>query len=187
MSLAKLLPQYQNQSGAIEKIKSLFEAKKDLDKFFDIKVKSISDICNELNTHLNIPLTNFSQWRSGSGNAQQYLFATYFRRGIKGWDNAYVPKIVLENESDDFVKELMDFLYENKIAITTSPFTYHIKDYFYHKSFKSNFVLPNECVLESIENWAKSEEKKIWLKTNGILYKTARQYVSEFYFVKTNL
>lgn len=184
MSLAKLLPQYQNQSGAIEKIKSLFEAKKDLDKFFDIKVKSISDICNELNTHLNIPLTNFSQWRSGSGNAQQYLFATYFRRGIKGWDNAYVPKIVLENESDDFVKELMDFLYENKIAITTSPFTYHIKDYFYHKSFKSNFVLPNECVLESIENWAKSEEKKIWLKTNGILYKNSKTIRFRILFCK---
>lgn len=174
MSLAKLLPQYQNQSGSIEKIKSLFEVKKDLDKFFDAKVKSISDINNELNKQLNIPLSYFSQWSSGSGNAQQYLFATYFRRSIKGWYDAYVPKIVLENESNDFVKELMDFLYENNIAIATSPFTYHIKDYFYNKSLKSNFVLTNECVIENIENWAESEEKKTWLSTNGVLNKNSK-------------
>ena len=174
MSLAKLLPQYQNQSRSIEKIKSLFEVKEDLDKFFDAKVKSIFDINNELNKHLNIPLSYFSQWRNGSGNAQQYLFATYFRRNIKGRNNAFVPKIVLENESDDFVKELMDFLYENNIAIATSPFTYHIKDYFYNKSLKSNYVLSTECVLESIGNWAKSKEKKMWLVTNGILYENSK-------------
>lgn len=174
MSLAKLLPQYQNQSGTIEKIKSLFEIKKDLDKFFDAKTKSISDISDELNKHLNIPMSYFSQWKNGSGNAQQYFFATYFRRSFKGWNNAYVPKIALENESYDFVKELMDFLYENKIAIATSPFTYHIKDYFYKKSLRSDFVLTKECVLETIENWAMSEEKKMWLSTNGVLYKNSK-------------
>ena len=174
MSLVKLLPQYQDQSGSIEKIKSLFEVKKDLDKFFDAKVKSISDINDELNKYLNIPPSYFSQWERGSGNAQQYLFATYFRQHIKSWNNAYGPKIALEDESDDFVNELMDFLYENKIAIATSPFTYHIKDYFYNKSLKNNFVLPNECVLESIEDWANSEEKKIWLTTNGVLYTNSR-------------
>lgn len=174
MSLAKLLPQYQNQSGSIEKIKSLFEIKKDLDKFFDAKIKSISDISDELNKYMNIPMSYFSQWKSGSGNAQQYLFATYFRRSIKGWNNAYVPKIALENESYDFVKDLMDFLYVNKISIATSPFTYHIKDYFYNKSLKSNFVLTKECVLETIENWAMSEEKKMWLSTNGVLYKNSK-------------
>lgn len=174
MSLAKLLPQYQNQSGAIEKIKSLFETKKDLDKFFDTKDKSIFDIDNELNEYLNIPLASFSQWKSGSGNAQQYLFATYFRREIKKWNNASVPKIALENESDDFVKEMMDFLFDNKIEIATSPFTYHIKYYFYNKSLKNNFVLPIECVLASIENWANSEEKKIWLTKNGVLSENSK-------------
>ena len=174
MSLAKLLPQYQNQSGSIEKIKSLFQIKKDLDKFFDAKEKSIFDIADELNKHLNIPLAYFSQWGSGSGNAQQYLFATYFRREIKNWNNAYVPKIALENESDDFVKEMMDFLFDNKIEIATSPFTYHIKYYFYNKSLKNNFVLPNECILVSIENWANSEEKKIWLTTNGVLNENSK-------------
>ena len=64
MSLAKLLPQYQNQSGSIEKIKSLFEIKKDLDKFFDAKIKSISDISDELNKYMNIPMSYFSQWKS---------------------------------------------------------------------------------------------------------------------------
>ena len=33
-------------------------------------------------------------------------------------------------------------------------------NYFYNKSLKSNFVLTKECVLETIENWAMSEEKK---------------------------
>lgn len=174
MSLAKLLPQYQNQSGTIEKIKSLFDDKKGLDKFFDAKVKSISDINKELNKHLNIPLSYFSQWRNGSGNAQQYLFATYFRRSIKNWNNAYVPKIVLEDESDDFVRELMDFLYENEVTIATSPFTYHIGRYFYNKSLKNDFVLTEECVLETIENWANSEEKRKWLSTNGVLNKNSQ-------------
>ena len=174
MSLAKLLPQYQNQSGTIEKIKSLFDDKKGLDKFFDAKVKSISDINEELNKHLNIPLSYFSQWRNGSGNAQQYLFATYFRRSIKNWNNAYVPKIVLEDESDDFVRELMDFLYENEVTIATSPFTYHIGRYFYNKSLKNDFVLTEECVLETIENWANSEEKRKWLSTNGVLNKNSQ-------------
>lgn len=182
ISLAKLLPQYQNQSGSIEKIKSLFEVKKDLDKFFDAKEKSIFDISNELNEHLNIPMAYFSQWSSGSGNAQQYLFATYFRRYIKDWNNADVPKIDLENESDDFISELMDFLYENRIMIATSPFTYHIKDYFFNKSLRSNFVLPNECVLESIENWAMSEEKKIWLTKNGVLNEKSKAILMRILF-----
>lgn len=174
MSLAKLLPQYQNQSGSIEKIKLLFDDNKGLDKFFDAKVKSISDISEELNKHLNIPLSYFSQWRNGSGNAQQYLFATYFRRNIKGWNNAYVPKIALEDESDDFIMELMSFLYENKVTIATSPFTYHIGHYFYNKSLKNDFVLTEECILEAIENWADSEEKEKWLSTNGVLNKNSQ-------------
>ena len=116
MSLAKLLPQYQNQSDSIEKIKALFESKKDLDKFFVAKPKSIYDIHKELNQLLGIPEAYFSEWNI-VGNAQQYLFATYYRRHKRNWNNLYVPKIVLSKETESFVDELLDQYSVNSYVI----------------------------------------------------------------------
>lgn len=167
MSLAKLLPQYQNQSDSIEKIKALFESKKGLDKFFVAKPKSIYDIHKELNQLLGIPEAYFSEWNI-VGNAQQYLFATYYRRHKRNWNNLYVPKIVLSKETESFVNELLDFLYDNNISITESPFTYHLKTYFIGKYFDSNYLFESEQLLPTIEQWADDDKKKKYLTDNGV-------------------
>ena len=167
MSLAKLLPQYQNQSDSIEKIKALFESKKGLDKFFVAKQKSIYDIHKELNQLLGIPEAYFSEWNI-VGNAQQYLFATYYRRYKRNWNNLYVPKIVLSKEIESFVNELLDFLYDNNISITESPFTYHLKTYFIGKYFDSHYLFESEQLLPTIEQWADDDKKKKYLTDNGV-------------------
>lgn len=167
MSLAKLLPQYQNQSDSIEKIKALFESKKGLDKFFVAKQKSIYDIHKELNQLLGIPEAYFSEWNI-VGNAQQYLFATYYRRYKRNWNNLYVPKIVLSKETESFVNELLDFLYDNNISITESPFTYHLKTYFIGKYFDSHYLFESEQLLPTIEQWADDDKKKKYLTDNGV-------------------
>lgn len=167
MSLAKLLPQYQNQSDSIEKIKALFESKKGLDKFFVAKPKSIYDIHKELNQLLGIPEAYFSEWNI-VGNAQQFLFATYYRRHKRNWNNLYVPKIVLSKETESFVDELLDFLYDNNISITESPFTYHLKNYFIDKYFDSNYLFESEQLLPTIEQWADDDKKEKYLTDNGV-------------------
>ena len=167
MSLAKLLPKYQNQSDSIEKIKALFESKKDLDKFFIAKPKSVFDIDIELNQLLGVPETYFSSWNV-NGNALQYLFATYYRRHIKGWNNLYVPKIDLSKETESFVHELLDFICNNNILIDESPFTYHLKKYFDDKYFASDYVFDNEQILSIIEQWANDDNKKKYLADNDV-------------------
>lgn len=170
LSLARLLPHYENQSDSIVKIKSLFENKRDLDKFFIVTSKPLYEIHKELNQHLNIPEANFSKW-AVKGNASQYIFATYYRRHKKNWFNSYVPSIDLNNESSEFVRELMDFLYENDINIAESPFTYHLKPYFTRKYFDSDYIFDSEQLLFSIENWADDEKKRLYLIKNGIIAK----------------
>lgn len=167
MSLAKLLPQYQNQSDSIDKIKALFESTKDLDKFFVAKPKSIYDVHKELDQHLAIPESYFSEWNV-DGNAQQFLFATYYRRQKKGWNNLYVPKIDLNSESDEFVYELLEFLFDNSVSIEESPFTYHLKKYFVDKYFDSDFIFENEQILPIIEKWANDDKKKKYLTDNQV-------------------
>ncbi len=167
MSLAKLLPQYQDQSSSKDEIKALFESKKDLDKFFTEKSKSVYDVHRELNQHLGIPEAYFSEWNV-DGNAQQFLFATYYRRQKKGWNNRYVPKIDLNKETDDFVYELLDFLFDNGISVEESPFTYHLKNCFIDKYFDSDYVSEDEQLLPIIEKWADDEKKIKYLKDNGV-------------------
>lgn len=167
MSLAKLLPRYQNQSDSIEKIKRLFESKKDLDKLFVAKSKSVDDVHKELNQHLAIPERYFSEWNV-DGNAQQFLFSTYYRRQKKGWNNLYVPKIDLNKETEEFVHEILDFLYDNNISIEESPFSYHLKIYFSDKYFNSNYILDSEQLLSTIENWADNDKKIKYLKDNRV-------------------
>lgn len=167
MSLAKLLPQYQNQSDSIERIKALFEIRKDLDRFFVAKAKSVYDVHIELNQYLGIPESYFSEWNV-NGNAQQYLFATYYRRHKKNWNNLYVPKIDLNSETDEFVCELLDFLFDNGISISESPFTYHLGLYFAGKYFDSDFISESERILPIIEYWANTDSKKKYLTDNGV-------------------
>lgn len=167
LSLARLLPQYQNKSDLIEKIKGLFESQKDLDKFFVTVIKSTDDVYNELNQTLNIPDREFSDWNV-DGNAQQYLFSVFYRCNNKNWFNKYLPKINIMNQTDEFVSELITFIFENKIRICDSPFTYHLKEYFKDTCFNNEYIFEHEQILPTIEKWADNEKKKKYLTENGV-------------------
>lgn len=165
-SLAKLLPNYQNQSDVIWKIISLFEVKRELDKFFDAKPKPISEIYSELNTQLQIIHATYESWKTGAGNPMQYLFSVYQR--TKSWSVVKGLHIDVEKEGNDFVIEMMDFLFENEIKIQTSPFSNHLYRYFDEKYLDNNYILVQERLLQLIENWAVNDQKKTYLIQNGV-------------------
>lgn len=168
MSLAKLLPQYQNQSDSIDKIKALFEIKKDLDKLFLAKPMPIYQIIKELESSGYLNLKPGIWPTDKGGNALQYLFYVYYYRQVKDYTNTWVISINLEEESSSFVLELMDFLYNNKIDISISPFTYRLKKYFIDKYFDSDYIYYDEQLLPAIEKWADDEKKIKYLKDNGV-------------------
>lgn len=167
MSLRRLLPQYQSQSESIDEIKKLFKDNlKGLDKFFDAKPKPIVEIYNELNSLLGIIDQKRTPWQPKSSNAIQYLFSVYYRK--KKWPTLYGLQIGLQNENEEFVFELMDWLYNNRICIEKSYFTYHLKQYFVGKYFRSEYVYENEHLLPVIEKWADDDKKKQYLLQNGV-------------------
>ena len=158
MSLSKLLSEYHNQSDTIDKIKKLFEDERILDKFFEAKKKSLYEIYNEI---AKIPIEERS--------AYQYMFMIYFSREIRGYYNYYVPNIDLTQKIEDFVFDVIDFLNQNRINISsTVPFTYHLWRFFDQKYFDNNYILDTERLLPNIEKWANTPEKKSYLKNNGI-------------------
>jgi predicted RNA-binding protein with RPS1 domain len=169
MSLLKLLPHYQNISGVTNRIKALFVGfnRKDLDMFFVARPKQPTEVFDELNKVLQI---YNNQWIPSIGNAMQYLFSVYYRREKRGWYNGWIPRVDLSQESNDFVNELMNFLFDNHIDISsTSSFTYHIIEYFRNKYFNNDYVFENECLLSIIEKWAdEGTKKKEYLQINGI-------------------
>ena len=165
-SLSRLLPNYQNKSGLIEKVLSLFEPKKGLEKFFDAKSKPNSELYSELNTLLGIPHLMYGPWQPGSGNAQQYLYSVFRRKQV--WSVLKGMQIQLEKESNDFIVELLDILSKNNIDIATSPFTYHLKGYFIGKFFDCDYVFVPECILGIVEKWADDPKKKDYLVRNGV-------------------
>lgn len=166
MSLARLLPKYQNQSNTSDSIKIIFNGEKWIDKFFDAKPKPISEVYSELNSALGIVLETYSPWKTGSGNAIQYMFSVYKRK--QSWSVVKGLQINLRSESDSFIFEMMDFLFDNDLQIETSPFTYHLRSYFKGKSFDSRLVFEEETLLKTIELWANDDKKKKYLIRNGV-------------------
>lgn len=169
MSLAKLLPQYLNQSCIIEKIESLFEIKNDLDRFFDAKPLPLYQIVKALEDKSFLGLSSGEWIYDKNGNAHQYLFYVYYYKEIKRYTSSWLISINLENETDAFVSEMMNFLFENNISINDSPFTYRIKRYFNGKNLSNEFLLDEEKLIPSIRLWADCNEKKHYLIKNGVL------------------
>ncbi len=165
-SLSRILPDYENQSGKIEDVKSLFESSLAWDKLVKAEQKKADWVEGELNKELGIVHATYNDWVTGAGNAQQYLFSVYRRR--RSWTTVKGLTIDLEKETDDFVNELMDFIYKHKLIISTSPFTCKIKKYFSGKYFDNEYITQEEQVLPVIERWADCDEKKLFLVNNGI-------------------
>lgn len=168
LSLAKILPQYQNVSDAIEKIKNLFEKKSGLDKLFEARPMDLHSIIRALEAEDSLNLKPGSWPTDKQGNAIQYLFYVYYYRAVKNYTSSWVISIKLENETESFVFDMLDFLHSNKLDISKSPFTYRIISYFKNKAFYNDYLLENEQLLPVIEQWADSEDKKLYLKKNGV-------------------
>ena len=166
MSLSRLLPNYENLSDQIDSVKSLFDSSLAWDKLVKSKRKTAQWVESELNKVLGIVHSSYAPWETGAGNAQQYLFSVYRRRmswpSVKGFD------IKLEDESDDFINEMMDFVYTKGLNISSSPFTCKITGYFTRKYFDNDFILADERLLPAIERWADDDNKKSYLLNNGI-------------------
>lgn len=165
-SLSHLLPDYENQSGKIEDVKSLFESSLAWDKLVKSEQKKADWVEGELNKKLGIVHASYADWVTGAGNAQQYLFSVYRRR--LSWTTVKGFTIDLEKESDSFVNEMMDFIFANRLAISTSPFTSKINKYFSGKYFDNDYIFQNEQLLPILEKWADSEDKKRFLVNNGV-------------------
>ena len=190
MSLAKLLPQYQNISDSINKVKDLFESKKDLDKFFlNSKTKPLNEIFDELNLYLTLSDKYQNTWPNKAGNAQQYLFSIYYRKTKYVWhepyrtyDNFYkkyitkqrkgdvaIPYIDLSQERQAFISDLLDFLCGNNILIEKSPFADQLRAFFKGKYFDCDYVFAEgEQLFPYIEQWADNNKKKTYLIQNGV-------------------
>ena len=188
MSLAKLLPQYQNLSTGIEQVLELFERRNGIDKFFATASKPLEEIFDELNEMLSLSDKHQSVWPLTNTNVQQYFFSVYYRKEVFVWYESYnswssyykryvtnkkkgttsIPNIELSQVEYVFSCDLMDWLCNNDISIQESPFTYHLKHYFADKYFDSNYIFENEQLLPVIEQWADTDKKKKYLKDNGV-------------------
>lgn len=166
MPLAKLLPQYKDKSEGIEKFRNLFEIKRDLDKFFVAKQMPVKTVETELNNILGIVHANYNPWRTGSGNAIQFMFSVSERR--KSWPRVAGFAIDLSAESEEFVNEMMNFLFEHDINIQTSSLTCRVSSFFYNKHFANIYLESSTNILPSIEKWADNEKKVSYLLRNGV-------------------
>lgn len=86
-----------------------------------------------------------------NGNAYQYLFYVYYYYGIKGYTSSWVISIKLENETEFFINEMMNFLFNNDISIKESPFTYRIRHYFRGKNLSDDYLFNEEKLIPSIQ------------------------------------
>lgn len=194
--LSELLPEYKNVSDSINEIIDLFEIKKDLDKFFVAETKGVWDIYNELEKKLISATTN--SWREWSNynkryytksvikyswkmtpTALQYLFFVVFGRPYQ------LLNIELECKSIEFISDFMSFLYNNKIDITNASFTSCFRNSFVGKFIDTQYVIDEERLIDTINQWADSAEKKQYLlKYCGVCDQTDKSIQFRQLFLK---
>jgi hypothetical protein len=174
-SLAKILPEYADQSSTIDIIKDLFEVKSGLDRFFEAKAKPNKEIYDELNTKYN--LYNGEPWPlDKTDNVYQYLFHVYYTMIVRGYTSSYVKSIDLKKVNSDFIIRLMNFCFENNLSIRKAPFTFRVKQFFINKYFGNNYLTEDEKLLHNIEEWAKSNEKRHkYISENGVKDGSAKE------------
>lgn len=184
LSLAKLLPVYQNKSAAIKEIIDLFEIEKDLkkeiNKIFIAKPKPLNEILDELNNLYGVVRRTLQPYKSWYGkvnyreikeyvwndriSAYQYIFYLLNTHQV----NSNFLKIKLEEKNEDFIRELMDTLYDQKVNIQNASFTWHIKGYLSGKYVHSPYTTDGERIFPTIEVWANDEKKQKYLEDNGV-------------------
>lgn len=167
-SLAKLLPGFDEQSEILCKLKYSLKCIGDLDKFFEAKSMPLREIVSKLESADYLKLKSGFWPTDKRGNAHQYLFYVYYYRWVMKYTSTWVIDIKLEEESELFIIEMMDYLFKNNICIDDSPFGYRIRRYFKRKYMSCDYILDDERLLASIEKWSDTLEKKQYLIKQGV-------------------
>lgn len=187
LSLGDILPSYRDRTNSADAIKSLFEFKQGLGKLFVSHSKPLKEIFEELNRVLGISDKYLTAWDATTGNASQYLFSIYYRKEKYSWlekvwvsrkySKGYydqrrkypsIPSIDFSEMSQDFVNKVFDFLSDNQIDFSTSPFTCNVSTLLSDCYFYNIYLNEEEQLLPDIEKWADNEDKKTYLTQNGV-------------------
>ena len=187
LSLGDILPSYSNRTNSSEAIKSVFEYKQGLGRLFVARAKPLKEIFEELNQELGLSDKNLTTWDSSTGNAAQYLFSVYYRKERFYWTNQVtvtpqygnrysqtrteypsIPSIDFCEMPQEFVNKVFDFLFENEIDFSTSPFTCNVSYLLNDCYFNNLYLTEEERLLPCIELWADNEDKKTYLTNNGV-------------------
>ena len=174
--LVKLLPAYANNTIGLHDLRRLFKVSKGFDKLLKTHPKPLNEVFDEVNKLLTLPDREFPIWPNARGNGIQYLFVSFYRRNNRGWNNRYVPDINLGAQSNEFIFEILDFLYRNNITVSSSPFTYHLYKFFKGFYFNDTMISKEESILPVIEAWANSDDKRHkYLCENGVKDGSAKE------------
>lgn len=154
LSLSKLLPFYQ-ENGVIQKIKAILSS---IDSFKTEKMLSLSPMSlNDIWNKVDI---------SNGHTPHTYLLGIYRTRKVRNYYNGYVPYVDLAKQPSSWINELLDILYSQKVELFNDSFGYRLSSFF-DKYLSNEYVIKEEILLPSIENWADTEEKRSYLHSLG--------------------
>lgn len=155
MKLSCLLPDF-NDSNMVYKIKeclSVFNSS-ELERLLSLKPMLTKDIWQKID-------------KSKSYAPAQYLLGIYQTRKVNRYYAGFVPNIDLSKKNDNWIKTLLDILYDQKVELFEDSFGYRLSSYF--KGYFSNeYVNDIEKILPAIEKWADNEDKRSYLVSLGV-------------------
>ena len=160
MKLSWLLPDF-NDSNMVQRIKecfSIFESS-ELERLLSLVPMGTKDIWQKMDKSCFTPA--------------QYLLGIYQTRKVNRYYARYVPNIDLSKTDENWIKSLLDILYDQKIELFDDSFGYRLSPYF--KGYFSNkYVNDDEIILPAIEKWADSDEKRSYIVSLGVKTERAK-------------
>lgn len=160
MKLSQLLPDF-NDSNMVQRIKecfSIFESS-ELERLLSLVPMDTKDIWQKMDKSRFTPA--------------QYLLGIYQTRKVNRYYAEDVPNIDLSKTDENWIKSLLDILYEQKIELFDDSFGYRLSPYF--KGYFSNkYVNDDEIILPAIEKWADNDEKRSYIVSLGVKTERAK-------------
>lgn len=155
LPLDKLLTSY-SESDMVSQIKGCLSNFQDtqLNCLLALKPMNISDVWKQID-------------RSQGHTPYSYLLGIFYTRKILKYYNDYVTYVELSQESSTWVHQLLDIMYEQKVELFNDSFGYRLTNYF-AGYFNNDYVNPDEKILDSIESWADSDDKRKYLVSLGV-------------------
>lgn len=160
MKLSWLLPDF-NDSNMVQRIKeclSVFKSS-ELERLLSLVPMTTKDIWLKMNKSRYTPA--------------QYLLGIYRTRNVNHYYAGYVPYIDLSKTDENWIKSLLDILYDQKIELFDDSFGYRLSSYF-KNYFSSEYVNDDEIILPAIEKWADNDEKRSYLVSLGVKTERAK-------------